>query len=145
MNNHNCQADEVDLMRALKGNKTIHYDYWKKKNKYNAKSTEYGGEVYHSKAEAGYAAELDLRMHDTNPNERVKSWERQVRIPLKAYGVTIRNYYIDFVVYYESGLKEYVEVKGFYAAGGDFQNKWKHFKAQMAVEEPEAKTTIVPV
>lgn len=121
----------------------MHYDYYKRKNKYNAKSTEYGGQVYHSKAEAGYAAEIDLRMHAKNPEERVKSWERQVRIPLKAYGVTLYNYYIDFVIYYENGLKEYVEVKGF--STGTWQNKWKHFEAQMAVEEPEAKLTIIRV
>ena len=121
----------------------MHYDYYKKKNKYNAKSTEYGGEVYHSKAEAGYAADLDLRKHAKNPAEKVARWERQVKIPLKAYGVTIRNYYIDFVVYYENGVKEYVEIKGL--SLGDFQAKWTHFEAQMAVEEPDTILTIVRV
>lgn len=121
----------------------MYYDYAKKKNKYNAVSTEYNGEVYHSKAEAGYARDLDLRKHASNPNEKVKSWERQVKIPLKAYGKVLYNYYIDFVVYYENGLKEYVEVKGFSTTS--FQNKWKHFEAQMKVEEPEARLTIVRV
>jgi len=36
--------------------------YVKRQNKYNAKSTEYGGLIYHSKKEAGYAQELDLRI-----------------------------------------------------------------------------------
>ena len=121
----------------------MYVDYFKKKNKYNATSTEYGGQVYHSKAEAGYARDLYLRKNATNPEERVKSWDRQKKIALKAYGITICYYYVDFVVYYENGVKEYVEVKGFRTS--TFNNKWKHFEAQMAEEEPEARLTIVRV
>ena len=109
----------------------------KKQNKYHAKSTEYNGVIYHSKKEAAYAQELDLRQKAGE----IKKWERQVKIPLKVYGQHICNYYIDFVVYYPSGEVEYVEVKGF--ATQLWRLKWKLFEAIYNKEHPEIKLTII--
>lgn len=88
-------------------------------NKYNAHSTQYEGQTYHSAFEAGYAAELDIRVRAKD----IKSWERQVKIPLKVGGIFIANYYIDFVVEHNDGSFEWVEVKG--AETELWRMKWK--------------------
>ncbi|MHC4405597.1 MAG: DUF1064 domain-containing protein [Planctomycetota bacterium] len=61
-----------------------------KQHKYGARRTKHNGEWYDSKAEAEYAAMLDLQLdaHD------IKSYERQVKIPLGADD-SLR---VDFVV-----------------------------------------------
>jgi len=109
----------------------------RRQSKYRSKSTEYNGVVYHSKKEAAYARDLDLRMKAGE----IKKWERQVRVPLKVYGVHICNYYIDFVVYYPSGEVEYVEVKGFETPL--WRLKWKLFEVIYSKEHPEIKLTII--
>jgi hypothetical protein len=77
-------------------------------NKYHAKSTEYNGHVYHSKLEAAYAQELDLRVRAKD----IKSWDRQVKLDLRVNGQKICSYYIDFVILHNDDSKEYVECKG---------------------------------
>lgn len=77
-------------------------------NKYRAVKQEYRGVKYDSKREAAHAAKLDLLIKA----KEVKSWERQVKIPLKVEGVLIANYFIDFKVYFVDGRIEYHEVKG---------------------------------
>jgi hypothetical protein len=96
---------------------------YKQPSKYHNRTNDYGGEIYHSIKEAGYAAELDLRVkaHD------IRSWERQIRIPLDVRGYHICNYIIDFVVTHNDGIKEYVEVKGFET--DIWRLKWKLFCA----------------
>lgn len=92
--------------------------------KYNSKSKMYNGVSYQSQMEAGYAAELDLRIRVGE----VKSWKRQVKIPLDINGrpwishangevgvedgTHIASYFMDFVVHMKDGIYEYVEVKG---------------------------------
>ena len=83
----------------------------------------YGGNKYHSKAEAEYAMFLDAELRD----KRIKQWGRQVKIPLVVKGYHIANYYIDFIVYHNDGTKEYVEVKGFETEL--WRIKWKIFEA----------------
>ena len=82
--------------------------FQKSGNKYHAKSTSYGGNVYHSKLEAAYAQELDLRVNAKD----IKSWDRQVKLDLKVNGVHITNYYMDFIVHHNDGSREFVEIKG---------------------------------
>ena len=106
-------------------------------NKYGAKSTEYGGVIYHSKFEAAYAEELDLRVMAKD----IKSWERQVRIDLKVYGQHICNYYIDFVITHNDDSLEYIEVKGFQT--DLWRMKWKMFCAIYEKDYPEIKITLV--
>lgn len=85
----------------------------KKRNKYGAESTTYDGNRYDSRKEAAYAATLDMLRKAKIPSERVKSYERQVRIPLEVNGVTVAHWRIDFVVTYADGSVRYEEVKGY--------------------------------
>lgn len=94
-------------------------------NKYRAKSTEYNGKRYHSKMEAAYAAELDLRIKAKD----IKAWKRQIRIPLIVSDIHVADYYIDFMVEHNDGTIEYIEVKGFETP--EWRLKWKIFEAMM--------------
>jgi hypothetical protein len=107
-----------------------------KQNKYNAKTSIYKNLSYDSKKEAGYAAELDLRVmaHD------IKSWTRQIKIPLDVGKYHICNYYIDFVITHNDDSIEYVEVKGFETAV--WKLKWKLFEALYG-EDPNVTLTVV--
>lgn len=98
----------------------------KKRTKYGAQSCQYGGTRYHSRKEAAYAATLDMLKKAHGP-ERVKSWERQIRVPLTVNGIHVCNWYVDFLVTYEDGTEEYHEVKGY--ATDVYQLKRKLFEA----------------
>lgn len=108
-----------------------------KRNKYGAKSTQYGGVYYHSKFEAAYAKELDWRLKAKD----IKSWERQVKISLDVNGKHICNYFIDFKVIHNDDSVEYVEVKGFET--DVWRLKWKLFEAIFNEIEPGAVLSIV--
>jgi hypothetical protein len=110
--------------------------YQQKKKWTTAKSTEYKGHRYDSKFEASYAADLDLLVRAG----KVKSWERQVKIPLEVNGYHICNYFIDFIVYHADGIIEYVECKG--VAFPVWAIKWKIFEALYS-EKPDVKLTVV--
>lgn len=97
--------------------------YQKSGNKYHAKSTEYEGVVYHSKLEAAYAQELDLRKRAGD----IKDWERQVKLQLTVNGKHITNYYIDFLIHHNDGSREFVEVKGMPTS--EWRLKWSLFEA----------------
>jgi hypothetical protein len=97
-----------------------------KRHKYGAApATErtYNGVAYHSKAEAQYAADLDLQMLAG----QVRRWERQVAYPLVINGTDVGTYRMDFRVWYADGRRELVEVKGF--ATAEWRFKWKVFLA----------------
>jgi len=80
-----------------------------KSNKYNATSASYNGYTYHSKKEATYAMQLDLRIKA----KEVVSWTRQHKLELRVNGSLICKYYIDFRAELTDGSVEYIEVKGF--------------------------------
>jgi hypothetical protein len=84
-----------------------------RKNKFNAKKTEYNGDMYDSKKEAEYARELDLAMHAVDEKDRVKRWERQLRFRVKIEGVYFTTYVLDFMVVYADNRVEYIDVKGY--------------------------------
>lgn len=92
-------------------------------NKYKAKKQEYDGQKYDSKGEAAYAQELDWRIK----TGELKSYERQVKIPLIVNGVLICNYYADFVVTTKHDSLEIHEYKGMMLPL--FQLKWKLLQA----------------
>jgi hypothetical protein len=92
-------------------------------SKYGAKKQEYGGILYHSKKEAGYASHLVMR----KLSKDILDWERQVKISLDVNGHHITNYFIDFIIHHNDGRKEYVEVKGFETP--EWKLKWKLFCA----------------
>lgn len=107
------------------------------KNRYQTgRKTEYNGVIYDSKFEAEYARDLDLRLKA----KQIKSWERQVKIPLDIGKFHIANYYIDFVVYHNDDTIEYVETKGY--AHEVWKMKWKIFEALYS-EKPDVILTVV--
>ncbi len=96
----------------------------------------YNNQRYDSGFEAQHAQELDLRLKAGE----ITKWERQVKIPLIVNGFTIANYYIDFVVYYPDGTKEYVETKGY--ATDLWRLKWKLFEALYS-EMPDIRLVVI--
>jgi hypothetical protein len=89
----------------------------------NAKSSNYNGYIYQSKFEAGYARDLDL----LQKAGEIQRWEKQVNIPLIVNGYEVCKYKIDFIVYHNDGIKEYIECKGI--AFPVWRLKWKLFEA----------------
>ncbi len=112
------------------------YRVIKQKNKYSAIKKEYKGGLYMSRKEARYAQELDLLLHA----HKIKSWRRQVKIPLDNNGYPICNYYIDFEITHNDDLVEFVEVKGFETEV--WKLKWKIFESIYG-RNPNYKLTIV--
>lgn len=109
-------------------------------SKYHSKTTQVDGISYHSKLEAGYAQELNLRVRAKD----IKSWERQVRLSLKVNGTVVTSYYIDFVVLHNDGSREYVECKGLEM--DIWKLKWKILEAtfdQDFRQHPDDRLTVV--
>jgi len=92
-------------------------------NKYGAKITEYNGIKYHSKREATYAEQLDWKVK----LGEIKSWTRQIRIPLVVSKHLICTYILDFIVVANDDHKQYIEVKGFETP--EFKIKWRLLQA----------------
>ncbi len=107
-----------------------------KRNKMNATKTVYDDKRYDSKFEANCAAQIDLMVR----GGAITKVERQVKIPLEAYGKVIFNYYIDFVVTYPDGHIGYWEAKGYETAL--WKAKWKMLEAKLAVEDPGAEMVL---
>lgn len=111
--------------------------YQRKGNKYGAKSTIYNGRQFHSKKEAGYAAELDLRVKAGE----VEDWIPQFKVSLDVNEYHITNYYVDFLVTLKDGSKELVEVKGFET--DVWRLKRKLLEATYLVENPDVTYIVV--
>lgn len=101
--------------------------------KYGNVSQTYGNHTYHSRREANYAAELDMRVKAKD----LKSWRRQVPIELRVNDKKICTYTIDFVEVDNKGNETYTEVKGFETP--EWRLKWKLFEAL----HPELKKQVV--
>lgn len=85
----------------------------KRKNKYNAKRTQYDGKWYDSKLEAGYAQKLDTLKKAKDPSQRVERIETQVPYKIiSKKGNLVFTYLLDFLVHYRDGRIEYIDVKG---------------------------------
>ncbi len=108
-------------------------------NKYHAKSTIYNGSVYHSKFEAAYAFELDLRVKAGD----IKSWDRQVKLDLKVNGHHINNYYIDFIITHNDESREFVECKGLELE--PWRTNWKILEATFKdfQKHPDDRLTLI--
>lgn len=89
-----------------------HHVHQAGRNKFNAQKISYGGVMYDSKAEAGYAMKLDV-LKKAPGADKVVSYDRQVKFPFDLNGKHICSYQADFVVLFGDGRKEYHEVKGF--------------------------------
>lgn len=106
-------------------------------NKFKAKKQEYDGKWYHSKGEAGYAEELDWMQKAGE----IKSWERQIKIPLKVNGLLICNYYVDFKVITKHDTVQYHEYKGFETM--EWKMKWQLFTALLPDIDPGAELIVI--
>lgn len=116
--------------------------YQRRGSKYKNKRSSYNGIQYHSKAEAGYAEELDL----LKKAKEIKDWDRQVRFSLDVNGVHIANYYVDFEVIHADGTKELVEVKGRMLMNDPvWRMKRKLLEATFLHDNPDVKYTVVTV
>lgn len=93
--------EEMCLCGKIKGSK-------KKESKFHNKTQNYNGHHYDSMFEAEYAQALDFSLK----NGSIKSWERQVKLDLRINDMHLANYYIDFIVTHNDGVREFVEVKG---------------------------------
>lgn len=112
---------------------TIPLMTWPRRSKYGAIRTEYNGKKYHSKREAAYAQELDLRVRAGE----LTSWDSQYRIPLRVNGELVCHYVVDFVEHEAQGTDTYTEIKGMETQ--TFKLKWKLFE----VLYPDLKKKIV--
>jgi len=92
------------------------------RNKYGAIKQTYKGFHYDSKREATKAWELDMLI---NAGE-IKSWERQKKVELFGEnGSHICDYKVDFLVYHNDGLMEFIEIKAPITATAAWRLKWK--------------------
>ena len=108
------------------------------KSRYGVKKVAtFDGIKYDSNFESKYAQELGFRVAAGD----IREWSRQERIDLRAYGVHICFYKVDFTVVHNDDSIEYIECKGFVTDLWRF--KWRLFEAMMNEEQPEAKLTVV--
>jgi hypothetical protein len=110
--------------------------YQIKKQWTNAKKQVVNGFRYDSGFEATYGMFLESELKA----KRIKSFERQVNIPLEVNGYLVCTYRIDFIVYYNDGITEYTEVKGYQT--DVWKLKWKLFEA-LYCDKPDVKLTII--
>lgn len=106
-------------------------------NKYGAVRQTYNGVNYHSKLEARYAYELDMRKRA----KQIKDWQGQYKISFDVNGVHICNYYVDFLVTHNDDSKELVETKGFET--DIYRFKRRLLEAIFLPEHPEFSYTVV--
>ena len=107
------------------------------KSKYRSIKKFYDGRLYHSKKEAAYAQQLDIR----KVAGELKAITPQFRIPLAVNDIKICDYVIDFQVVTAEGETQFHEVKGYgtYA----WKLKWKLLKALLPSLFPKAKLILV--
>ena len=103
-----------------------------RQTKYGNKKTEYNGILFHSKKEAEYCAELDMRKKASKPSEKVVSYEMQVPFQIIHFEKKICKYLADFVVKYADGSEKVIDVKGMRTA--IYKLKKKLVEAQFGIE-----------
>lgn len=109
------------------------------KSKYGNTRSSFQGIIYHSKAEAGFAEELELRRKAND----ILSWERQIPIELRVNDRLICKYYCDFLIHHKGGEKELVEVKGMETEV--YRLKRKLLEATFLFNHPEYTYTVIKV
>ena len=106
-------------------------------SKFNNRFTVYNGTTYHSKKEAEYAMELELRVKAKD----IKAWDRQIRIPLVVNGHKICIYVMDFKIIHNDDSIEFIEVKGF--KRDLWKVKWKLLGALLPTTFPSCTLTLI--
>lgn len=98
--------ESITIQEAMRG------DYFKKmkENKYHNKKTFYKGVEFASIAEANYAQQLDV-LKKARGKDKVKSWKPHVPYQITVNKKKICTYISDFLVEYENGRIEVVDVK----------------------------------
>lgn len=82
-------------------------------NKFKAEPVTTGGVKYDSTKEGKYSHTLDYRKRlPPGTPDRVLFYRRQVRFDFYINGILITYYKLDFLVYYEDGRIEFIDVKG---------------------------------
>lgn len=128
-------------------------------NKYRNVHETYNGVTYHSKREAAYARELDLRLR-ARGKDRIQSWRRQVKISLDVdcegrllaflQGASVPNpgplmhicnYFVDFELTHTDGSIELVEIKGMET--DVYKLKRKLLEATFLKAHPEVTYTVI--
>lgn len=104
-----------------------------RETKYKAQKQTFNGRSYHSKLEADYAFQLELR----KKAGEIKEITPQYKLDLRVNGVHITNYYMDFRVDYPDGRIELIEVKGFET--DVWRLKWRLTEALLDELLPNAK------
>lgn len=132
-----CHSKRLLFSRGVLSCSNCDYVIGKTFNKYGAKKTEYNGHRYDSKFESQIAQDLDTRLKAKD----IQEVERQVKIPLEAYGKHIFNYIIDFVITHNDGHKEYLEAKGYET--DLWKAKWKMLEAKLELEDKTAEMTLL--
>lgn len=102
---------------------------------------EYKGARYASKKEGQKAWELDM----LKKAGEIKDWEKQKKIEMYGpNGDKICNYFVDFVVYHNDGLIEYVEIKSPITMTEVWRLKWKMMedKFKYEVSRGEVKLSV---
>jgi len=111
----------------------------KRRNKFNAQRTEFGGVKYDSKKEAAYAAELEYRRKAGEITAIIPHY----KIALRVNGKLIANYYVDFRVVNNSGGVEFHEVKSAATMTALWRMKWRILEATLEEVEPGAELIVV--
>ena len=110
--------------------------YQIKKQWTNAKKQVVNGFRYDSGFEATYGMFLESELRA----KRIKYFDRQINLPLIVNDYKICDYRIDFIVYHNDGITEYVETKGRHFP--EWVLKWKLFEALYS-DKPDVKLTII--
>ena len=118
--------------------------YTQRFTKYRAKRTEYGGEVYDSRLEAGVAYQLDMRLRAGD----IAAVERQYQVVCIPYTKDGRpmptlavRHKIDFRITHLDQTYELVEAKGLELA--DYRTRRRWLEAFWLPEHPDHVYTVV--
>ena len=118
--------------------------YTQRYTKYRAKRTEYNGEGYDSKLEAGVAMQLDMRLKAGE----IAAVERQFQVVCIPYTKDGRpmptlavRHKIDFRITHHDGSYELIEAKGLELGDYKFRRKW--LEAFWLPEHPDHTYTVI--
>lgn len=114
---------------SAKDFKTKYPTYFKKQkggNKYNAKKTLLNGLKFDSKSESDLYAELELQRRQGV----ILGLETQAKESFEIYGKHLCNYYVDFKVFHNNGVVEFLEHKSTGTVTDVWRLKWKMLRAK---------------
>jgi len=115
-------------MTPAEANKRLGMMFKIPKSKYNNKKTIIDGKKFDSQSEGKLYYELKLQERQG----LIKGVETQVKESFYAYGKHICDYYVDFLVYYNDGRKEFIEHKATGTVTATWRLKYKMLEAKYA-------------